>query len=96
MYGTSFPVSADFDSGDFVIPIGKAKVMREGTDLTIVSYSKGLQTAIQAAEQLAAEGKSNYVFFNPSWILSVVSLSSLFSLIFFLFSFFFCESRYQL
>lgn len=62
MYGTSFPVCADFDSGDFVLPIGKAKILREGTDITIVSYSKGLQTALQAAEELAASG--TFVSFN--------------------------------
>ncbi len=58
MYGTSFPVGPEFDSGDFLIPIGKAKILREGTDVTIVSYSKGLQTAMRASEELAAEGIS--------------------------------------
>jgi pyruvate dehydrogenase E1 component beta subunit len=56
MYGTSFTVGSDFDTGDFVLPIGKAKVMREGTDVTIVSYSKGMHTILQAAEELAAQG----------------------------------------
>jgi pyruvate dehydrogenase E1 component beta subunit len=56
LYGTSFPVSEEFESADFVIPLGKAKVAREGTDVTIVSYSKGMQTALKAAEELAAKG----------------------------------------
>eukprot|EP00461_Guttulinopsis_vulgaris_P000712 UN00712 len=57
MYGTSFTVDAkEFDSGDFLVPIGKAKVMKEGKDVTIVSYSKGMQTAMKAAAQLQQEG----------------------------------------
>ncbi|WOI54590.1 pyruvate dehydrogenase complex E1 component subunit beta [Parvularcula sp. LCG005] len=43
---------------DFVLPIGKAKVAREGTDVTIVSYSRGVMFALQAAEKLAEEGVS--------------------------------------
>jgi pyruvate dehydrogenase E1 component beta subunit len=39
-----------------VEPIGVSKVQREGTDVTIVTYSKGLQLSLQAADQLAAEG----------------------------------------
>ncbi len=58
MYGVPFKVGAEFDSPDFVIPIGKAKIMREGTDVTLVSYSKGMQTIIKAAEELAAQGIS--------------------------------------
>jgi pyruvate dehydrogenase E1 component beta subunit len=43
---------------DFVLPIGKAKIQREGTDVTIVSYSRGVKFALEAAEMLAAEGIS--------------------------------------
>ncbi|RFB03947.1 pyruvate dehydrogenase complex E1 component subunit beta [Parvularcula marina] len=46
------------DMDDFVLPIGKAKVAREGTDVTIVSYARGMLFALQAAEQLAGEGIS--------------------------------------
>ncbi len=53
MYGTSFDVP---DEPDFTIPIGKAKVMREGSDVTIVSFSRPVGYALAAAEQLAAEG----------------------------------------
>lgn len=41
---------------DFVLPLGKAKVMRQGKDITITSYSKMLGFSLQAAEQLAKEG----------------------------------------
>uniref|UniRef100_A0A0R3RLS6 Pyruvate dehydrogenase E1 component subunit beta, mitochondrial n=1 Tax=Elaeophora elaphi TaxID=1147741 RepID=A0A0R3RLS6_9BILA len=43
---------------DFMVPIGKAKIQREGTDITLVSYSIGLITAMKAAEELAKEGIS--------------------------------------
>ncbi|MEM9989114.1 MAG: pyruvate dehydrogenase complex E1 component subunit beta, partial [Pseudomonadota bacterium] len=46
------------DTDDFVLPIGKAKVAREGTDVTIVSYSRGMQFALQAAEEMAKDGVS--------------------------------------
>jgi pyruvate dehydrogenase E1 component beta subunit len=41
---------------DFVLPIGKSEVKREGRDVTIVAYSKMLQITMKAAQQLAAEG----------------------------------------
>jgi pyruvate dehydrogenase E1 component beta subunit len=43
---------------DWVIPIGKAKIAREGTDVTIVSYSRGVKFALEAAAKLAEEGVS--------------------------------------
>ena len=43
---------------DWVLPIGKAKVAREGSDLTIVSYSRGVKFALEAAEILAGDGVS--------------------------------------
>lgn len=46
---------------DWLVPIGKAKVAREGTDVTIVSYSRGVKFALQAAEMLAEEGISTEV-----------------------------------
>ncbi len=46
------------DMDDFVLPIGKAKVVREGTDVTISSHSRGVMFALEAAEQLAGEGIS--------------------------------------
>jgi pyruvate dehydrogenase E1 component beta subunit len=46
------------DDEDFMIPIGESDVKREGTDATIVSYSKGLQLSLDAAEKLAQDGIS--------------------------------------
>jgi len=53
LYGRSFDVPA---VDDFVLPIGKARIMRAGTDVTIVSYSIGVGLALEAADALAAEG----------------------------------------
>ncbi|MDQ3077998.1 MAG: pyruvate dehydrogenase complex E1 component subunit beta [Pseudomonadota bacterium] len=52
LYGQSF----DVPEGDVVLPIGKARVMREGSQVTLVSYSIGVGVALQAAETLAGEG----------------------------------------
>jgi len=52
LYGTSGPVPAE----DYVIPLGVADVKREGTDVTIVSYSRMLLRALDAAAKLAEEG----------------------------------------
>jgi pyruvate dehydrogenase E1 component beta subunit len=41
---------------DWVLPIGKARIMREGRDVTIVSYSIGVGLALEAADALAADG----------------------------------------
>ncbi len=46
------------DVDDWVLPIGKAKIAREGTDVTIVSYSRGVKFSLEAAEALAGEGIS--------------------------------------
>ena len=53
LYGESFDVP---DMDDFLIPIGKAKVKREGADCTIVAHSRMVGYSLQAAEQLAGEG----------------------------------------
>ena len=53
LYGRSFDIP---DVDDYVLPIGKARIMREGSDVTIVSYSIGVGMALQAAETLAGEG----------------------------------------
>ncbi len=47
MYGRSFDVPED---EDFVLPIGKAKIMREGEDVTVVSFSRPLDYALEAAK----------------------------------------------
>ena len=53
LYGHSFDVP---QLDDYVLPIGKARIMRPGSDVTIVSYSIGVGVALQAAETLAGEG----------------------------------------
>ena len=53
IYGRSFELA---EEEDHVVPIGKARVMREGKDVTIVSYSIGVGLALDAADALAAEG----------------------------------------
>ena len=53
IYGRSFDLP---ELDDHVLPIGKARIMREGKDVTIVSYSIGVGLALEAAEALAAEG----------------------------------------
>ena len=53
VYGRSFDVP---DVEDYVLPIGKARVVREGKDVTIVSYSIGVGMALDAAASLADEG----------------------------------------
>ncbi len=44
--------------GDHVVPIGKARIAREGTDVSIITYAATVWRALEAAEQLAAEGIS--------------------------------------
>jgi len=56
MYGIEFQVSDEVMGEDFVLPIGKAKIMREGTDVTIVSFSKMVGHCEKAAVELAAKG----------------------------------------
>ena len=54
LYYTSGPVP----DGDYLVPIGKADVKREGTDVTVVAWSNMVLKALEAAEALAAEGIS--------------------------------------
>ncbi|QIG80462.1 pyruvate dehydrogenase complex E1 component subunit beta [Stakelama tenebrarum] len=53
MYGRTFEVP---QMDDFVLPIGKARIVRPGGDVTLVSYSIGVGVALEAAETLAGEG----------------------------------------
>jgi len=53
MYGNTFDVP---DMDDFLIPIGKAKVRREGADVTIVAHSRMVGFSLEAAERLAQDG----------------------------------------
>jgi pyruvate dehydrogenase E1 component beta subunit len=53
LYGQSFDVPR---LDDYVLPIGKARIAREGRDVTLVSYSIGVGVALEAATKLAEEG----------------------------------------
>ena len=55
MYGQSFEVPAD---PDFILPIGRAKIERAGTDVTITAFSRMVGMALQAADKLAEAGIS--------------------------------------
>jgi pyruvate dehydrogenase E1 component beta subunit len=55
LYGRSFDVPV---MEDFTVPIGKARVWREGSDVTIVSFGIGMTYALEAADKLAEEGIS--------------------------------------
>ncbi|CAO2829015.1 unnamed protein product [Amaranthus hypochondriacus] len=58
LYGESFPVSDEVLDPNFCLPIGKAKIEREGKDVTITAFSKMVGFALKAAEILAEEGIS--------------------------------------
>jgi pyruvate dehydrogenase E1 component beta subunit len=53
LYGQSFDVPK---LDDFVLPIGKARIARAGSDVTLVSFSIGMTYALKAAEELAGQG----------------------------------------
>jgi pyruvate dehydrogenase E1 component beta subunit len=53
LYGQSFPVPV---ADDYVLPIGKARVARAGSDVTIVSWSMAMTYALKAADELAKDG----------------------------------------
>jgi pyruvate dehydrogenase E1 component beta subunit len=53
LYGTSGPIPK---MDNWLVPIGKAKILRPGRDVTIVSWSRGLSYSLAAAEELAKEG----------------------------------------
>jgi len=55
LYGRAFDVP---DVDDLAIPFGKARIWREGTDVTIVSFGIGMQYALEAADKLAEDGIS--------------------------------------
>ena len=55
-HATLYQMRGEVPDGDYTTPIGKAKIQRPGRDVTIVTYSKMLETSTKAAEQLAKEG----------------------------------------
>ncbi|XP_075219190.1 pyruvate dehydrogenase E1 beta subunit [Lycorma delicatula] len=56
LYGVSYPMSDEALSKDFVLPIGKAKIERPGQHVTVVGHSKAVETALDAAKELAGQG----------------------------------------
>jgi pyruvate dehydrogenase E1 component beta subunit len=54
LYGQTF----DVPKGDYVLPIGKAKIVRKGTDVTLVSFGIGMTYTLKAADELAGLGIS--------------------------------------
>jgi len=57
-YNYSFPLSDEAQNPDFVIPFGKAKIEREGKDISLIGYGRVVHEALKAAEELAKEGIS--------------------------------------
>lgn len=55
-HATLYQAKGEVPEGDYVEPIGVAKVQRPGSDVTVITYSKMLQLSLQAADQLSAEG----------------------------------------
>ena len=56
LYGQTFELSAEAASPDFVLPIGKAKVERQGNNVTLVAHSRYVGHALEAAKELEAAG----------------------------------------
>ncbi|GAA4709665.1 alpha-ketoacid dehydrogenase subunit beta [Brevibacillus fulvus] len=54
-------IKGEVPETDYTVPIGKAEVKREGTDITVISYGLTLHFALQAAEKLAQEGISAHI-----------------------------------
>jgi pyruvate dehydrogenase E1 component beta subunit len=54
-HATMYQVRGEVPDGEYLIPIGESKVQRPGNDVTIVTYSKGLELSIKAADELAKE-----------------------------------------
>ncbi|MBX3045385.1 MAG: alpha-ketoacid dehydrogenase subunit beta [Anaerolineales bacterium] len=55
-HAAMYQIRGEVPEGDYTTPIGVSKVQREGDAVTIVTYCKGLQLSMQAAEQLSQEG----------------------------------------
>lgn len=58
LYGTPFPLSEEAQSPDFVIPLGKAKIEKQGKDVSVITFSKMVGVALEVAKKLEAEGIS--------------------------------------
>jgi len=58
LYNASYPLSPEAQSKEFLIPLGKAKIEKEGQHCTIVTFSRMVQTSLDAAAELEKEGIS--------------------------------------
>lgn len=59
----------DVKGENFTLPIGQCKIERVGTDVTLVSYSRGVHTCLEAAAELEASGVSCEVIFKlPAFV----------------------------
>uniref|UniRef100_A0A0G2KAM3 Pyruvate dehydrogenase E1 component subunit beta n=1 Tax=Rattus norvegicus TaxID=10116 RepID=A0A0G2KAM3_RAT len=56
MYGVAFELPTEAQSKDFLIPIGKAKIERQGTHITVVAHSRPVGHCLEAAAVLSKEG----------------------------------------
>lgn len=56
LYGTPFPLSAEAQRDDFIIPFGKAKVEKGGSDVSIITFSRMVGVSLEAAATLEKEG----------------------------------------
>lgn len=55
-HATMYQLRGEVPEGEYLIPIGQSKVQREGKDVTVVTYSKGLELTMKAADELSKEG----------------------------------------
>jgi pyruvate dehydrogenase E1 component beta subunit len=75
VYGQQFPITDEALSADFLLPIGKGKIEREGKHITLVSHSIGVKLCLDAAKELEQNGidcEVCSIFFQNSffyWIL---------------------------
>lgn len=55
-HATMYQVRGEVPEGEYLIPIGQSKLQRPGQDVTIVTYAKGLELSLKAADELAKDG----------------------------------------
>lgn len=55
-HATLYQWRGEVPEGEYLVPIGKSSIQRPGKDVSIVSYSRGLQLSLQAADELAKQG----------------------------------------
>lgn len=55
-HATMYQVRGEVPEGEYLIPIGQSRVQRPGRDVTVVTYAKGLELSLKAADELAKEG----------------------------------------